>query len=225
MKKQTWIAGNIALWLLTTISVTVAADMTTLGARSGSKMRMEGTSSIHDWQAESPFIGGALQVGKNFPLEPGAAVTPGKVEATGEAFVLALSLKSLEKNGAPYSDKMDEIMDKEKLQAEKYPRIIFHLTELVLKEVPKDKSGPYVCDSKGDLSLAGVTNQISMPVNITPTGDKDAKIKIEGTVTVKMSDFKISPPRPAGMLLTVGDEVKLIFSWYVAPKKSAASAK
>lgn len=223
MKKQILIAGNIALWLLAVVSVPAAEQMTTLGARSGSKMRIEGTSNIHDWQVESPFIGGALQVGKNFPLEPGATVAPGKVEATGDAFILVLSLKSLEKDGKPYSEKMDEVMNKEKLMADKFPRITYHLTELTLKEVPKEKSGPFILDSKGDLAVAGVTNKISMPVNVTPSGDKEGKIKINGTVTVKMTDFKIEPPSPKFLPIKTGDEVKLIFEWFVAPKKSAAA--
>jgi polyisoprenoid-binding protein YceI len=223
MKKQLVIAGNIALCLLATASLR-AAEMTTLGARSGSKMRIEGTSNIHDWQVECPFIGGSLQVGKGFPLQPGDAATPGKVEATGDVFIPVKSLKSIEKNGAPYSDKMDTVMNDEHLLADKFPKITYHLTDLELKEVPKDKAGAYVFDSKGELAVAGVTNKISMPVSVTPLGaEKENRIKITGTVSLKMTDFKITPPAPAiaGGLIKTGDEVKLIFEWQVAPKKAA----
>lgn len=225
MKKQILFAGAAAISLLVATSLPAADDMTVLGARSGSKMRIEGTSTIHDWQAECPFIGGSLSVGKNFPLQPGQAVSPGKVEATGDCFVPVLSLKSVEKNGSPYSDKMDEVMDKEHLLADKNPRITYHLAELTLKESPKDKSAPYLFDSKGDLTVAGVTKQISMPIEVTPLGDKDNKIKIHGTTTVKMTDFKIEPPNPAGLGIKTGDDVKVIFDWNVAPKKAAAAAK
>ena len=37
-------------------------------------------------------------------------MTPGKVEAKAEVFIQVRSLKSIEKDGKPYSDKMDEIM-------------------------------------------------------------------------------------------------------------------
>src|ERR1035438_6244265 len=110
MKIRTLIAGTIALSLLATASFPAAGQTITLAARSGSKMRIEGTSNIHDWQVESPLIGGMMEVGPNFPLEPGQAATPGKVEAKAEVFIQVRSLKSLEKDGKPYSDKMDEVM-------------------------------------------------------------------------------------------------------------------
>ena len=99
MKKRTLITGNIALLLLAAVSLSAAEQMTTYAARSGSKMRLEGTSNIHDWQVESPFIGGMLEVGAGFPTEPGQAVTPGPMPAKAEVFIQVRSLKSIEKDG------------------------------------------------------------------------------------------------------------------------------
>ena len=79
-------------------------------------------------------------------------------------------------------------------------------------------------DSKGELAVAGVTNSISMPVNVTPMADK--KLKITGNTTVKMTSFKIDPPAPKiamGMIKT-GDDVKLIFDWIVAQRDTPAAA-
>ena len=166
---------------------------------------------------------GPLSTGRNFPVEPGQAVTPGKVDAKGEASVTVRSLKSLEKDGKPYSDKMDDVMD-EKMKMQEYPKIIYRLTELTLKEPAKSKDAPYVFEAKGDLAVAGVTNSITMPVNVLPMGEK--KIKISGSTSVKMTQFKIEPPAPKmalGMIKT-GDDVKIIFDWMVAPKTATASA-
>jgi hypothetical protein len=233
MKNRTLIAGTIALSLLATVSLPAADQMTTLAARSGGKMRIEGTSNIHDWQVESSIIGGLMEVGPNFPMEPGQTVTPGKVEAKAEVFVQVRSLKSIEKDGKPYSDAMDGIMY-EKLRATEdpatkkipCPRIEYRLSELVLKEAPKTKDGAYVFDSKGELAIAGVTNKITMVVNVLPLGEK--KLKVTGTTTLKMTDFKIEPPSPkiALGLIKTGDPVKLIFEWMLGPKKfPAATAK
>jgi len=63
-----------------------------------------------------------------------------------------------------------------------------------------------------------------MPVNVLPLGEK--KLKISGTTTVKMTDFKIEPPAPKiamGMIKT-GDEVKLIFDWMVVQRPPATAA-
>jgi hypothetical protein len=227
MKIRTWIAGNVSVLLLVALGAQ-AADTVKLSARSGSKLRLEGTSNIHDWQAESPIIGGSLEVGPNFPIEPGQAATPGKIEAKGEAFVTVRSLKSVEKDGKPYSDKMDEVMY-EHLKVQNSPRITYKINELTLKEAAKSKDAPYVCEAKGDLTAGGVTKSLTFPVNILPMGGK--KVKISGNTTVKMTDYKIEPPAPAialGMIKT-GDDVKIIFDWIVmeraAPGAPASAAK
>lgn len=200
-----------------------AAELTKLSARSGSKMRVEGTSNIHDWQVESPLIGGSVDVDNNFPMEPGQNVNPGKLEAKGEAFVQVRSLKSIEKDGKPYSDKMDDIMY-EKLDSGKTPRIIFKLAELTLKEPAKAKDAPYVFDAKGTVTVAGINKDVTFPVNVLPMADK--KVKISGAIPLKMSDFKIEPPAPKIALgfIKTGDDVKVLFDWMVAPRATTAAA-
>src|SRR5512140_2037333 len=160
MKMRTLIAGNVAVLVLAGLSLQ-AAEPAKFFARSGSKLRIEGTSNIHDWQVESSLIGGSIEAGNNFPTEPGQAVTPGKVEAKADAFVTARSLKSIEKDGKPYSDKMDEIMY-EKLKAAEFAKISYRLTELTLKEAAKSKDDPYVMEAKGELAVGGVTNTLTM---------------------------------------------------------------
>jgi YceI-like domain len=222
MKIRKLLACSLFMMLAAGVSVP-AAEMTKYYAKSGSKMRMEGTSNIHDWQVEATIIGGFFEVASNFPSEPGQPATPGKMEAHAEPFVMVRSLKSLEKDGKPYSDKMDDVMY-EKLKSQENPKIQFHLEEFTLKEPAKSKDAPYVCEAKGQLAVAGVTNQITMPVNILPLGDK--KLKISGTTTIKMTDFKIEPPAPKiamGMIKT-GDEVKLIFDWMVMQRPAPATA-
>jgi hypothetical protein len=187
----------------------------------GGKVRIEGTSSIHDWQVEGNLLGGYLEAGPGFPSEPGQAAAPGKVDARVEVFIPVRSLKSIEKDGKPYSTSMDDIMY-EKLLQPANPKILYRLEELTLKEAPKDAGAPYVFEAKGGLVVAGVTNRITMPVNVTPLGDR--KLKITGNIAAKMTDFGIKPPAPAialGLIKT-GDEVKLIFDWRVGVKAAGA---
>ncbi len=220
MKIRTMIAGQVVVLLLAGLSLQ-AAELMRFNAKPGTlKMRIEGTSTIHDWQVESSIIGGYLEVGPEFPIEPGQAATPGKVEARGEARIPIRSLFSIEKDGRKYSDRMDEVMY-EHMRAQQNPWIVYRITELVLKEAAKSKDAPYVFDAKGTLAVAGVTNTISMPVNITPLGDK--KLKITGTTSLKMTDFKVEPPNPLGLGIKTGDDVKLIFDWMVAQKPAPAS--
>ena len=62
---------------------------------------------------------------------------------------------------------MDDIMYG-KMQAAEYPRIYYRLTEFTLKEAAKAKDAPYVFEANGELAVAGVTNKVTMPVNVTP---------------------------------------------------------
>jgi hypothetical protein len=201
-------------------SAPATGSLTRLDARSGSKMRIEGTSTVHDWQAESPLILGYIEVGANFPLEPGQNVTPGKVPVKGEATTTVNSLRSVEKDGKAYSDTMDQKMH-DMMSYTTHPKIIYRPTELVLKEVPKDKNEPYVFDSKGELEIAGVTNIISMPIKVTPMAG--GKLKISGTIGLKMTDYKIEPA--SIVFAKTGNDVKVIFEWVLGQKKPAAATK
>jgi hypothetical protein len=184
-------------------------------AKSGSKMRLEGTSNIHDWQVESSLIGGFIEVGSNFPIEPGQPAKPGEFAAEAEPFIIVHSLKSVEKDGKPYSDTMDQAMYG-CLRATENPKVVFHLIQLTLKEPAKSRERPYLFEAKGELELAGVTNEINMPVDVLPLSGK--KLKISGTSTVKLTDFEIDPATlsPSLGMIKIGDDVKLSFEWMVA---------
>lgn len=201
------------------LSVNAQAQTRRFNAKPGLlKVRIEGTSNIHDWQVEGKIIGGFMEVGPNFPTKPGQEIKPGKVDAKVQAFVPVRSLISVEKDGKPYNTKMDDIMY-DKFLAQQFPRLIYTLNELVLKEAPKAKDQPYLMDATGELAVAGVTNKLSMPVNVTPQAD--GMIKITGTAPLKMTSFKIEPPAPAiaGGLIKTGDDIKILFEWVVAEKK------
>jgi polyisoprenoid-binding protein YceI len=224
MKRHTLFAGTFTL-LLMAASLQAADQMTIYNARSGSKMRIEGTANIihPTWQIESPLIGGMMEVGPNFPTEPGQAVTPGKVQAKADAFIRVRSLKSVEADGSHYSDRMDEVMC-EHLKEAQFKQIFYHLTELTLKEAPKSKDAPYVFDAKGDLTVAGVTNNIAFVVNVLPLPDK--RLEVTGSTAVKMTDFKVEPVDINLVLghIKTGDEVKLVFKWILGQRKTAAAA-
>ncbi|MEY2429610.1 MAG: hypothetical protein QOJ40_2495 [Verrucomicrobiota bacterium] len=213
IKTPILLGAHLAMWLAVSGPLFAAEQMTRLDASSGSKMRLEGTSAIHDYAVQASFIGGFLEVGANFPLEPGQAVSPGKVEAHGQAWVTVMALRSTEGH-----DRMDDKMH-EMLQQTNYPRIVYLLDSLVLKEAPKDKNGPYLFDSTGKLEVAGVTNKLSMPVSILPLGDK--KLKITGSAPLKMTDFGIQPA--SIVFVKTADEVTIKFDWMVAQKKPASA--
>jgi len=184
-------------------------------AKPGSRVRIEGTSNIHDWQVEGRIIGGSLEVGPSFPSDP-AKAAPGKVDAKATVSIPVRSMKSVTKDGKDYDAKMDQIMY-EKLLEPTNTVIKFVLSELVVKEAAKAASDPVVFEAKGDLTVAGKSKTITMPVNMTVLPED--KLKFSGTTAVKMTDFGIQPPEPLGLGIKTGDDVKLIFNWVVGKKK------
>jgi hypothetical protein len=176
-------------------------------------IKMDGTSTVHDWTVESKIVGGYIEVGPSFPTDP-AKAQPGKVEAKVEVFTPVRSLKSM-KDGKAYSNAMDGIMYEKLLEATN-KQIKYSLTEMVLKEAAKGEA-PCKFETKGNLTVAGVTKEIAMPVEMKVDGNK---LKFLAKATLKMTDFNIEPPSPtlAGGLIKTGDEVKLTIDWTTVKK-------
>jgi len=194
-----------------------AQNLTRYNAQpSGSKVRLDGTSTVHEWTVESSIVGGYLELDSAILTDPQKAV-PGKVKANVMASIPARQLKSSSKA-------MDNVMH-DALKAQQFPRIQYRLTELVLKETPKSANGPLVFDSKGELTVSGVTNAISMPVTMERV--EQTKMKTSGTTSVKMTAFGIKPPSPKISLglISTGDDVKISFEWLTSMPEKTAEAK
>jgi hypothetical protein len=210
MKAMQKLMGAVALLALAGATVMGAEGWAKYKTQpgTGNLIKMEGTSTIHDWTVESKIVGGQMEVGPEFPLDA-AKAKPGKVEAKVEVFMPVRALKSM-KDGKPYSNAMDGIMY-EKLLEETNKQIKYSLTEMAFVEA---KDGVLKFDTKGNLTVAGVAREIAMPVEMKVDGDK---IKFSGKVAVKMTDFKVEPPAPAIAVGTIktGDDVKLSIDWTV----------
>jgi polyisoprenoid-binding protein YceI len=199
--------------MLTLITGASLAAALTLSAQTryvaspGSKVKIDGTSNIHDWTVEGQVISGVMEVNPA-DLFKGAA---GKVNASVDVKIPVRSLKS-------GKDTMDQVMQ-EHMSMDKYPMINYKLSELTV--IKGKAGGPMECESKGDLVVSGATNKITMPVTITKEGED--KLKINGKINLKMTSFNIKPPQPAlamGLIKT-GDDVKLDIEWIVKERKES----
>ncbi len=196
-------------WLMLAASLNAQEAARYRASPIGSKVTIEGTSTIHDWTMTGPNIAGFLEVPAGVVLDPAkeglAGITGNKLTARADVSIPVTSMQSGHEG-------MDAVMQNA-MDAKTYPRIQYHLTEMVLK-TPHAAGTPLEFDTKGDLVVAGVTNAISMPVRIEP-GDK-SKLKVIGSVPLKMTDFKIKPPVKLGVFRTA-DEIKIVFEWVISP--------
>ena len=169
-----------------------------------SKLRMDGTSTIHDWHADTDIIGGFMELEATFADGKSAPVSvKPKIE-------VKIPVRSLKSSGGK---RMDAVMQ-EHMKFEQFKVIEYRVLELT----PKAGAAAGQYEAKGALTLAGVTKTNMMPVTIEHV---DGKLKVTGTTAVKMTDHGIKPPAPeiAGIsLIRTGDEVKLKFEWVTEPK-------
>jgi hypothetical protein len=197
-----------------------AGEMVRYAAFGGASnlMQLKGTSSVHDWQVQGRLIGGSAQFPAGFPSVPPADALTKPIPAQVSVMVPVRSLTSVHADGRPYSTAMDDIMYG-KLLVNQFNRLTFSLDELVFKKAAE--SGGFIYDSVGQLAVAGKTNQIKMPVTVLKDGDR---LRFDGTVGLKMTDFGITPPAPAlaGVSIKTGDEVTVSFTWWARRAAPAA---
>jgi len=162
------------------------------------KLRMDGTSTIHDWYAESGVIGGSLEADATFPDASKGTVKP-KAE-------INIPVRQLKSSGGR---KMDSVM-LEHMKSADHKMIKYSVMELVPKGA--NAGGGVDYDAKGTLTISGVTRTNNMAVTISKTGDK---IKVVGATALKMTDYGVTPPAPdIGLgLIKTGDDLKLKFEW------------
>lgn len=179
----------------------------------GSKVVIDGTANIHNWTMEGQIIGGFLEVPAEIQFDQSKTTLPGasadKVDAHAETTIPVSSLKG---NWSGMDEPMQDAMN-----AKTHPQIQFRLLEFTAKD-GHAAGTPFQFDAKGELSLNGVTNVITMPVSIENLGE--GKLKIVGKAPLKMTDFKVKPPVKFG-LFTTGDGVVISYEWLVGLPKNA----
>ena len=190
---------------LTLVAINTQAATRYAAQPTGSKMRIDGTSNIHDWVVESALIGGWIEVDEKFPVDPAVTVVPGKFEVKA---LVSISVRSL-KSG---KTAMDVVMH-EAMKFEKQPRIQYSIKTIAIKAAPAKAGDPVNVEAMGDLNVSGVSKPVTINMTMQRT-DKNELI-FTGQTAVKMTDFGITPPQPklALGLIKTGDEVKLKFEW------------
>ena len=187
------------------------------GSPLGSKVRIAGSSNIHDWTMDGTLIVGSFELPAGVELDSAqadiAGFKSGKLDAQAEVSIPVNSVQS-------GTDGMDSVMQ-QAMNAKDHPRIVYRLTELALK-VPHTANTPFQFEAKGELSLNGVTNKITMPVTIENADKK--KLKVSGSAPLKMSDFKVPPPVKFGVF-TTKDDVAITLEWILTRHEKTAGAK
>ena len=157
-------------------------------------MKLSGTSTLHKWTMNAQTFTGDAQFG----FSAGADHQLNAVSALNFSLVVT-DLKSGEKG-------LDKNAYKA-LKTDKYKDILYILTSA---KVSPGKENRYLIKTLGNLSIAGVTKEVSMDVYCTVNGDKS--ITCAGSDKLKMTDYKVKPPSFMLGAMKTGDAITLDFT-------------
>ena len=168
--------------------------------------------------AQSKFIAHALRGGllwfkghehlvavREFTGE--AQMTPESI--TSASLEITAKTKSMVETSSVFTEPQKKIIDKELreivLLPDQYPNIVFRSTNVTGKAIG---NGQYDLRIAGDLTLHGVTRQITIPTKVTLTGNS---LRAQGEFSVNRSDFKVKATSAVHGLIRVRDQVKFEF--------------
>ena len=188
----------------------------------GSKVKIDGTSSLHDWTVNGQQVDGKVEFLIKVPKDATARqitqaiLADPKVKADVE--IPVSSLKSAKK---------DKDMDKkmyEALKSKANPTISYYLTELkVVSENNPDRTD-FQLNTIGELTIAGERRTLKMPMAIEVLEGRE--LRITGRTWIKMSDYNIKRITALGGMIKCGDTVEVKVEWLLAsPSPVVAAAK
>ena len=129
-------------------------------------------------------------------------INPASLEITAKS-------SSMVETSSVFTDQQKQIIDKELrdivLQPAQYPDIVFRSTQVSGKKLSADQ---YDLNITGNLTLHGVTRQISIPTKITLTG---SELRAVGEFSIDRSDFKVKATSAVHGLVRVRDKIKFTF--------------
>lgn len=176
----------IAISLICTTSIK-AQSLTLTG--NNNKVTVEGTSSVHDWD----------MVLSQFKAS-------GEYNGSGESTTIKQAAFEAKAENLSSDNSLMDKKAHDALKVKKHPEISFQQ----IGEVKVPASGNKSLSIKGNLTIAGKTNEVTTPVRVGYSGDK---VAIEGTATIKMTDFDMEPPTAMFGTIKAGDEVKVHFTF------------
>ena len=188
----------------------------------GSKVRIDGTSSLHDWTVNGQQIDGKVEFlikvpnGATAKQITQAILADPKVKA--DVSIPVSSLKSAKK---------DKDMDKkmyEALKSKNNPTISYYLTELkVVSENNPDRTD-FQLNTVGELTIAGERRTLKMPMNVEVLEGR--QLRITGRTWIKMSDYNMKQITALGGMIKCGDTVEVKVDWLLAsPSPAVVGAK
>jgi polyisoprenoid-binding protein YceI len=187
--------GPIAalVFLLGVQSAGLAQSSYRIEAGQDTRMRLTGTSTLHDWEMTASDVTGEAQFDFRTESRTELFALP---SLTFRLLVLDLKSdsKGLNKNAHAA------------LKANEHRDIVYRLAS---SAISPERNG-YLVKTKGRLTIAGETRDILMDVYCVV--NEDGSITCSGMAGLKMTDYNVEPPKFMFGAMSTGDAVELHFS-------------
>ncbi|HYW95201.1 MAG TPA: YceI family protein [Bacteroidales bacterium] len=158
-------------------------------ASSKSSVVVKGTSTLHDWEMTAKEVSASLTVDKD-----GSSIN------TIDNVTFSVKADKIEGESSIMDGKAHDA-----LRSNKYPDISFRMKSVNrLASTGGNISGSL----DGDVTIAGVTRNITVPFSGTLSG---STIKVNGSKSLSLSNFNISPPTAMLGTLKTGNDIKIDF--------------
>ena len=164
----------------------------------GYTVGIHGTSNLHDWDENVVTVTGDGIVDWN-----------GDANFDLNAMNITMVVSSIKSTEGSMMDKNTY----KALKADDHPDITF----VLMAPVKSIQVGTHVIAAKINLTIAGVTKAIDMPV--TATAVAHGNISFEGSKAIKMTDYGITPPVALFGTMKTGDEITIKFKTVFAISK------
>ncbi|SRX75197.1 YceI family protein [Aequorivita antarctica] len=154
-------------------------------------MKLTGTSTMHDWEMDATRAKGEAQF--MFDASNEGALTSMKL------LTYTLEVKALKSDSQGLNNNAYKA-----LNTDKYKYINYKLASAILSP----EKGGYLAQTKGKLTIAGVTKDIAMDIHLIVNNNS---ITCKGSHQLKMTDYNVEPPSFMFGAMTTGDATKLSF--------------
>lgn len=188
LKNLKLVFGSILLMIVTAqISIAQTYNLNS----TASKLKVEGTSNVHDWELDAKEQQGKLVA----ELADGQLVKISQLEFTVKAESLKSGKSGMDKNTY------------KALNTDKHKQITYKMNKV--NNIDCVTTGSCKVTTTGTLTIAGN----SKPIDITFDAKVDGnKITFTGSKALKMSEYKVDPPTAMFGTITTGDQVTIKFT-------------
>lgn len=155
-----------------------------------SKVLVEGTSNVHDWELTAENCSGILEV----EFDDQELENIEKLHFTVIAESLISGKSGMDKNTY------------KALKTDQYKKITFKLQEV--ESLEKSSAETYLVKASGNLTIAGLSKKIATTFQLS---GKKGGISLTGKYKLDMTDYEVEPPTALFGTITTGKEVTIDF--------------